>query len=514
MVDKLNILLVDDKKENLFALEKLLEDLNVNILQTTSGFEALKIVLEQEVATILLDIQMPGIDGYEVARLLKKNSRTVRIPIIFVTAINQEPEQVLLGYETGAADYLFKPLNPAITRAKVKSFIQLYQQQKELEEKNKELENLTLLIKNAVDLMCILDLNFQIHSPNPAWIKTLGYTMNEIENCSYSKFIDAKQNQLASIFKRAEHKRHLLNHEVEMISAKGRRIWFSWCFVFQNGKWYGNGRNISDKKNAEAVIRKANDELEITVKRRTKELEMANAQLKKTNANLDNFVYTASHDLKLPIANLEGLQQSLKEELSGSEEKNEEIEVLNDMVGNCIIQLKDTIDDLIEIIKRPQDKDTEDALRQGDCKSILDEIKLSIQELIHSTEASIEVNFIDCSIDIPKANFRSILYNLLTNAIKYHSPERKPIIKVSLKEKNDFNILEVLDNGIGISDEDLKKLFQKFERLNQDKEVEGTGIGLFIVKNTIEKSGGKIEVESKEGIGSSFKVFFKKKLYT
>src|SRR5690606_30551368 len=133
---KPNVLLVDDKKENLFALETLLEELDLNILKTTSGYDALKIALNEEIATILLDVQMPEIDGYEVAKMLKENSRTRSIPVIFVTAINQEPEHVVLGYESGAVDYLFKPLNAAVTRAKVNAFIQLYRQKKELEEKN------------------------------------------------------------------------------------------------------------------------------------------------------------------------------------------------------------------------------------------------------------------------------------------------------------------------------------------------------------------------------------------
>ncbi|HEX8547402.1 MAG TPA: response regulator, partial [Cytophagaceae bacterium] len=121
-----NVLLVDDKKENLFALEKLLEDEEeINFIKAESGYEALKIVLNSEIALILLDVQMPEMDGYEVAKLLKQNNRTKNIPIIFVTALNHEAQYVLEGYEKGAVDYLFKPLSPSLTRAKVKSFIKM-----------------------------------------------------------------------------------------------------------------------------------------------------------------------------------------------------------------------------------------------------------------------------------------------------------------------------------------------------------------------------------------------------
>jgi PAS domain S-box-containing protein len=231
MTEKLNILLVDDKKENLFALETLLEGLNVNILQTTSGFEALKIALDHDIATVLLDIQMPEIDGYEVAKLLKKNSKTSRIPIIFVTAINQEQEHVLQGYETGGVDYLFKPLNPAITIAKVRSFTKLYQQQMELEQKNAELENLNLLIKNAVDLMCVLKNDFSITNPNPAWVKTLGYTTNQLEGSSFLNYITGDDQEFRMVLNKTPKDKHLLNFEQQMIASNGKKFWFSWCFV-------------------------------------------------------------------------------------------------------------------------------------------------------------------------------------------------------------------------------------------------------------------------------------------
>jgi light-regulated signal transduction histidine kinase (bacteriophytochrome) len=291
-----------------------------------------------------------------------------------------------------------------------------------------------------------------------------------------------------------------------MIASNGKKIWFSWCFVYKNGRWYGNGRNISDRKEAEKKINKAYEELEEKVKQRTLELQKSNDQLKKTNADLDSFVYTASHDLKLPIANLEGLHQTLKEELSGA---GEEIKGINDMIGTSIHQLKETIYDLIAIIQRSNTTKDENILGPKDCEGILDEIKLGIQELIQSTSTTITTDFSDCAINFPKANFKSILYNLITNAIKYRSPERCPNIRVSLTHMGKFKLLQVKDNGIGISREGLERLFDKFQRLNSSREVEGTGIGLYILKNTVEKSGGKIEVESIEGEGSIFKVFFR-----
>lgn len=505
---KPTVLLVDDKKENLFALETLLEELDLNIVKTTSGYDALKIALNQEIATVLLDVQMPEIDGYEVARMLKENNKTRSIPVIFVTAINQEPEHVVIGYESGAVDYLFKPLNASVTRAKVNAFIRLYLQKKELEEKNEQLENLNLLVQNSMDLMCIMEgSSIEIQASNPAWQKYLGYSYAELNNAPFFKFLSSDTDHLKKKLGEtilAEEKQ--FDWESQMLKKAGERVWFDWNFVFKNGKWYGSGRNITDKKNAEHALSKAYEELEEKVNQRTKDLVYANSQLLKANKDLDQFVYTASHDLKLPIANLEGLHLALSSELS---EKGEEVPDIIDMFGSCIMQVKETIHDLISIIHKKDQKNNE-VLHAEDCKTILEEIKMSIQEIISSNDARIEATLNECDIRFPKANFKSILYNLLTNAIKYRSPERAPHICVTFTDDQDYKVLSVRDNGVGISEEGVMNLFEKFKRLHNQEDVEGTGIGLYIVKSNIEKHGGKIEVESTVGEGSEFRIFFPK----
>ena len=108
--EKLNILLVDDKPENLVSLEALLENPDHNSIKTTSGNEALRLMLEYDFALVLLDVQMPEMDGFEIAELMRGSEKTKCIPIIFVTAISKEQKHVFKGYESGAVDYLFKPL--------------------------------------------------------------------------------------------------------------------------------------------------------------------------------------------------------------------------------------------------------------------------------------------------------------------------------------------------------------------------------------------------------------------
>lgn len=126
-IEKPKLLLVDDRPENLTALQAVLDDLGAEIVLAHSGNEALSKVLKQEFAVVLLDVQMPGMDGFEVAELMRSNEKTRKIPIIFVTAISKEQQYVFKGYESGAVDYLFKPLEPVVVQGKVRIFIELFQ---------------------------------------------------------------------------------------------------------------------------------------------------------------------------------------------------------------------------------------------------------------------------------------------------------------------------------------------------------------------------------------------------
>lgn len=131
--ERVNILLVDDRPENLIALEALLERPDARIIKAESGNKALGLMLEFDVALVLLDVQMPEMDGFEVAELMRKKDKTKEIPIIFITAINKEEKYVFQGYEKGAVDYLFKPIDADILRSKVNVFLELHRKKIELE---------------------------------------------------------------------------------------------------------------------------------------------------------------------------------------------------------------------------------------------------------------------------------------------------------------------------------------------------------------------------------------------
>lgn len=134
MPDRAKILLVDDREENLIALEAILSSLDLVPVRARSGEEALKALLNTEFALILLDVRMPGMDGFETAAHIKRRERTRNIPIIFLTVVDSAPDYAFRGYAAGAVDYLTKPFDPWVLRAKVSVFAELYNMNKRLAE--------------------------------------------------------------------------------------------------------------------------------------------------------------------------------------------------------------------------------------------------------------------------------------------------------------------------------------------------------------------------------------------
>ncbi len=147
--DKTKILIVDDLPQNLISMEALLQAPDRNIIQAASGNEALELILDHDFALILLDVQMPDMDGFETAELIRKRNHSKHIPIIFVTASNKKQQHLFRGYDTGAVDYLFKPVNTQVLEAKINLFLELYKQRMALEQTSRELKETVENLKEA-----------------------------------------------------------------------------------------------------------------------------------------------------------------------------------------------------------------------------------------------------------------------------------------------------------------------------------------------------------------------------
>ncbi|MEP6857177.1 MAG: ATP-binding protein [Gemmatimonadales bacterium] len=183
--DRVQLLLVDDRAENLLALEAILEPLGQELTRATSGPEALKKVLETEFAAILLDVQMPEMNGFEVAEIIKSRERSRTIPIIFLSAISKEDAYVFKGYSMGAVDYVFKPFNPDVLRSKVAVFVDLYMKQRQIQQQGEllresqkrelELEHRTSLLEaEARSAAKLSQMNEELHRRQIALEQAMG----------------------------------------------------------------------------------------------------------------------------------------------------------------------------------------------------------------------------------------------------------------------------------------------------------------------------------------------------
>lgn len=238
------------------------------------------------------------------------------------------------------------------------------------------------------------------------------------------------------------------------------------------------------------------------------QLVQSNAQLKRINNDLDNFIYTASHDLKAPMSNIEGLISAVRSSLSTDEASlNEEAEEILQLMEQSIKRFKVTIQDLTDIskVQREQEEDVDEI----DLTEIIEDVKHIIDFKFRESNALVEVDLTATNkIYFSRKNIQSIVYNLLGNALKYRDPERIPKVIVRTDIVDDCIVLTVKDNGLGIREKNLDQIFSMFKRFHTH--VEGTGIGLYIVKRIVDNAGGKIEVESKVGEGTTFKVYLKK----
>lgn len=240
-----------------------------------------------------------------------------------------------------------------------------------------------------------------------------------------------------------------------------------------------------------------------------RQLEAKNKELMAINADLDNFVYSASHDLKGPILNIEGLMKVLLPKLPAESLQSGDIDKVIKMVFASIDRLKATITDLSEVSK-VQKEANEDVkiINMGDVvKDVLSDMQLDIQQ----SGARIEIDFHACSLHFSPKNLRSIVYNLLSNSLKYRSAKRQPHIRLHCAMQEDYLVFSVTDNGLGMDMKHRNKIFSMFKRLHSH--VDGSGVGLYIVKRIVENAGGKIEVESKLGEGSTFRVYFRSALF-
>jgi signal transduction histidine kinase len=235
------------------------------------------------------------------------------------------------------------------------------------------------------------------------------------------------------------------------------------------------------------------------------QMESVNQQLQKTNADLDIFVYTASHDLKAPILNIEGLLKALERQIGPEVLQKETVGRIYQLLHGSVNRFKATVRDLTDVARIS--KESSEDVDRISIEDMLAEVREDLAPQIQQAQARVVIQ-LDCpAVLFSRKNLKSVLYNLLSNAIKYRSPEREPEVIITCRQQGAYHVLSVQDNGLGMDTRQEEKIFGLFKRLHAH--VEGTGIGLYIVKKMVENAGGRIEVESRVGTGSTFRVYFK-----
>ncbi|MGI4738109.1 MAG: PAS domain-containing protein [Janthinobacterium lividum] len=232
-------------------------------------------------------------------------------------------------------------------------------------------------------------------------------------------------------------------------------------------------------------------------------LRATNAQLTRTNTDLDNFIYTASHDLKAPIGNIESLLLLLRQELPAEARKAGLVPKVLGMMQNAIERFQLTIAQLTDL-SHLQQAYTERP-EAVDVAAAIEAVRLDLAAEFEATGGQLFVDLMDCpTLSLAPQHLRSVVYNLVSNALKYCHPDRPPQVHLRCAAQGSEAFLVVQDNGLGLNEAQQQKVFGLFRRLHAH--VEGTGVGLYMVKRIVENAGGTITVQSEPGVGATFTV--------
>jgi PAS domain S-box-containing protein len=510
---KVNILLVDDREDKLLALEAVLSGLGQNLVKARSGKEALRWLLKEEFAVILLDVTMPGIDGFETASLIRKRPSTEHTPIIFVTSVSASENNIYKGYSLGAVDYILSPIVAEVLRAKVSVFVELYNRAEQIKQQSERLreaeerehqrklaEATDLLEREtkrnrfftlSLDLLAIADFSGYILQSNPAWESTLGYSEEELRTRSgldlahpddyasmCSKFEELKRGAAATYF------------EGRYRCKDGTYKWLGWTAApFVSEKLiYIFARDITRRKEAEEQVKNLNHELSNQL-----------AALTETNRQLEAFNYSISHDLRAPLRSMQCFAQALLDECGAS------LGPEGQDYAERIIKSSHYMDALLrDLLQYSRVARSELSLGPVNLETVVKDALDQNEKELQDKKAVVEIRNPLGSVVGHSMTLVQILANLVGNALKFVQAGSLPLVKIYSEPVDGMVRIWVEDNGIGIAPEHQGKIFDLFVRLHSHSSYTGTGVGLAIVQKGAERMGGRAGVLSKPGQGSRF----------
>lgn len=484
---KAKILLVDDSAENLLALEAVLESPDHDLVKANSGIEALRYLLEDDFAAILLDVKMPEMDGFETANLIRARKRSQHTPILFLTAYKGD-EQLYRGYNLGAVDFLFKPIVPEILQSKVAAFVQLSRNAEQLKRQAEALQRtehkFRTFLEAAPDAKVITGPDGRIDLVNSRTESLFQWKREQLIGQPVSCLVPGWTSDSTAP----------LRGQLSAVRADGSSFPVE---ISRSSLQTPEGtitihviRDVTRQKKAEKEIRQLNSRLEQKVAERT-------AALTRSNEELRQFAYVVSHDLKEPLRTVATFSQLLEERL-GENLDPESKEFLAYILGG-VKRMSDLIDDLLAYTSLDAG---EAQFKPVDLNVVLREASFNLLATIQETGAVIE------SDPLPEVlgdhvQLVQVLQNLIGNSIKYRSAD-PPRIHVSAGYRDGELVIAVRDNGIGIDPAYSDGVFKLFKRLHARQDYPGNGVGLAICRKIVQRHGGRIWVESKLEQGATF----------
>lgn len=511
---KVNILLVDDHPENLVALEAVLDSPEYNLVKASTGMEALKLLLKDDFGLILLDVFMPGLSGFETAAMIRERPKTRHVPIIFITAVNKSEADAARGYSLGAVDYILKPFDPDVLRTKVATLaelnlrgVKLKEQiesvrQSEREERERQIDELEKLsyeryrnLANAIpQIVWIARPNGMIDFFNLQWFAFTGMSFEQSEGWGWKQaihpeelegFLDRWGEALRGGVPFETHcrlKRFDGSYRWHLVRALPERDRQG-----QPMAWLGTCTDIDDQKRSEEVLRQ-----------KTMEVEEA-ARIK------SEFVSNVSHELRTPLNAIIGYTSLLLQGTYGEVNDHQKSPV--EGIQRNATDLLNLINNLLDLSKMESGK-IPLMIESVDLKHLLPQVLENLRGMMNGKSIEIRWEIQDdlTPIESDPLKIRQIVLNLLSNAIKFTEVGSITVTAANAERGVRFSIQ---DTGIGMRKEDIPYIFDPFRQIDGSltRKVGGSGLGLTIVKNALQILGGKIDVQSEPGRGSTFTVF-------
>jgi two-component system, sporulation sensor kinase E len=508
MENEAKILIVDDRPENLVALEAILESSSYKLVTVNSGVEALKQVLIDNYTVILLDVQMPGLNGYETAKLIRSREKSRRIPIIFITANHQAREQVLEGYALGAIDYIFKPIDPKILRDKITGYVNLFRHQEQLEilveQRTQELKRSNEELRKEIKQRKLADQQLQkeimirktsdahfkavfkesrlgiviitregtIIKANPEFQRMLGYTEQElIGMASYEyTYSDDREN-----FNK------LINGEIDQYEMEMR-------YIRKDGEliWGYLNTFYTKVQDQEIIIAFIQD---ITEK---KNMEKEMARLDRLNI-VGEMAAGISHEVRNPMTIVKGFLQLLK--------SKDDCRKHQDYFDLMIDELDRANSIVTEFLSIGRNKPSH--LEKQNLNSIINALLPLIQADALGQDKVVKVETLELpDLMLDGKEIRQVILNMCRNGLEAMSPGG--LLTIKTYSTNEHVVLVIQDQGKGIEPEVLEKLGTPF----LTTKANGTGLGLSICYSIAARHNATINVNTCSK-GTTFYINFK-----